>query len=168
MDGPLGQRVTATPTAGRTSQLPAINGPKFTHGAPTGTNCCHWNAVYEAMVTWCPVLVNRHCFWRGATFVLRRTGTMLSAWGPLLVETRPQRGGGGGSMDPKIVVRNNVLCRRQRRRRFCLRHRAGGNFFVRPYVSELKILRISWRIQKWLKSTKKDFDPDPASGSDLG
>ena len=48
------------------------------------------------------------------------------------------------------------------------RHTAGGNFFVRPYVSILKILRILWRIQKWRKSTKKDFDPDPASGSDLG
>ena len=30
-----------------------------------------------------------------------------------------------------------------------------GNFFVRPYVSVLKILRILWRIQNWLKSTKK-------------
>ena len=48
------------------------------------------------------------------------------------------------------------------------RHTAGGNFFVRPYVSVLKILRILWRIQKWLKSTTKDFDPDPASGLDLG
>ena len=84
----------------------------------------------------------------------------------------PDPKGRGGdpppSTDPKIVVRNNVLCRRQRRRRFCFRHRAGGNFFVRPYVSVLKILRILWRIQKWLKSTKKDFDPNPASGSDLG
>ena len=91
--------------------------------------------------------------------------------GALLVGTRPQREGGGTpppSTDPKIVVRNNVLCWRQRRRRFCFRHRAGGNFFVRPYVSVLKILRISWRIQKWLKSTKKDFDPNPASRSDLG
>ena len=82
------------------------------------------------------------------------------------------KGGGGGlpppSTDPKIVVRNNVLCRRLWRRRFCFRHRAGGNFFVPPYVSVLKILRISWRIQTWLKSTKKVFDPDPASGSDLG
>ena len=78
------------------------------------------------------------------------------------------KGGGGGSTDPKIVVQNNVLCRRRRRRRFCFRHRAGGNFCVRPYVSVLKILRISWRIQKWPKSTKKDFDPDPASGSGLG
>ena len=85
----------------------------------------------------------------------------------------PTPKGGGApppppSTDPKIVVRNNVLCRRRRRRRFCFRYRAGGNFFVRPYVSVLKILRISWKIQKWLKSPKKDFDPDPASGSDLG
>ena len=36
------------------------------------------------------------------------------------------------------------------------------------YVSILKILRILWRIQKWLKNTKKDFDPDPTFGSDLG
>ena len=68
--------------------------------------------------------------------------------GALLVGTRPQRGGGGDppSTDPKIVAHNNVLC-------FCFRHTARGIFFVRPYVSLLKILRISWRIQKWLKST---------------
>ena len=40
--------------------------------------------------------------------------------------------------------------------------------FVQPYASILKMLRILWRFQKWLKSTKKDFDPDPTSGSDLG
>ena len=73
--------------------------------------------------------------------------------GALLVRTRPQRG--GGSTDPKIVARNKVLCRRRRRRRFCFRHTAGGIFLVPPYVSILKILRILWRIQKWLKSTKK-------------
>ena len=69
------------------------------------------------------------------------------------------KGGGGGhpppSTDPKIVARNSVLCRRQRRRRFCFRHTAGGNFFVPPHVSILKILRILWRIQQWLKSTKR-------------
>ena len=69
------------------------------------------------------------------------------------------KGGGGGapppSTDPKIVARNNVLCRRRRRRRFCFRHTAGGNFFVRPHVSILKILRILRRIQKWPKSTKR-------------
>ena len=32
----------------------------------------------------------------------------------------------------------------------------------------LKILRILWRIQKWMKNTKKDFDPDPTSRSVLG
>ena len=78
--------------------------------------------------------------------------------GALLVRTRPQGGGGGDpppSTDPKIVARNKVLCRRRRRRRFCFRHTAGGIFLVPPYVSILKILRILWRIQKWLKSTKK-------------
>ena len=80
---------------------------------------------------------------------------------------------GGGvtpppSTDPKMGVQNNGFCGRRRRRRFCFRHTAGGNFFVQPHVSVLKILRILWRIQKWRKSTKKDFDPDPASGSDLG
>ena len=95
-------------------------------------------------------------------------GTAVGAREALLVGTRPQREGGRDpppSTDPKIVARNNVLCRR---RRFCFRHKAGGNFFVLPYVSVLKILRISWRIPKWLKSTKKDFDPNPASGLDLG
>ena len=68
---------------------------------------------------------------------------------------------GGGvpppSTDPKMVVQNNGFCGRPRRRRFCCRRTAGGIFFVRPYVSILKILRILWRIQKWLKSTKKGF-----------
>ena len=73
--------------------------------------------------------------------------------GPIVVGTRPQ--GGGGSTDPQIVARNNVLCRRRRRRRFCFRHTVGGICFVRPYVSIVKILRISWRIQQWLKSRKK-------------
>ena len=44
----------------------------------------------------------------------------------------------------------------------------GENVFVLPYVSMLKILRILWRIQKWVKNTKKHFDSDPTSGSDLG
>ena len=78
--------------------------------------------------------------------------------GLALAGTRPQRGGGHPpppSTDPKIVARNSVLCQRRRRRRFCFRHTAGGNFFVPPHVSILKILRILWRIQKWLKSTKR-------------
>ena len=49
----------------------------------------------------------------------------------------------------------NMLMMEQLRQRFCFRHAAGGIFCVRPYVPLLKILRISWRIQKWLKSTKK-------------
>ena len=68
------------------------------------------------------------------------------------------KGGGGApppSTDPKIVARNSVLCRHQRRRIFCSRHTVGGNFFVPPHVSILKILRILWGIQKWLKSTKR-------------
>ena len=92
----------------------------------------------------------------------RGLGMLETHWlrprGALLVRTRPQRGGGGTpppSTDPKIVARNKVLCRRRRRRRFCFRHTAGGIFLVPPYVSILKILRILWRIQKWLKSTKK-------------
>ena len=94
----------------------------------------------------------------------------FGARGPILVRTRPQRGGGvpPPSTDHKMVVQNNGFCGRRRCRRFCFRHTAGGNIFVRPHVSVLKILRILWRIQKWLKSTKKDIDPDPASGSDLG
>ena len=31
-----------------------------------------------------------------------------------------------------------------------------------------KILGILWRIQKWMKNTKKDSDPDPTSGLDPG
>ena len=78
--------------------------------------------------------------------------------------TAPKGGGGcPPSTDPKMVVQNNGFCGR---RRFCFRHTAGGNFLFDP-VSILKILIILWRIQKWLKSTKKDFDPDPTSGRTL-
>ena len=35
----------------------------------------------------------------------------------------------------------------------------GKNFSSLPYVSTLKILRIFWRIQKWVKNTRKKFDP---------
>ena len=38
---------------------------------------------------------------------------------------------------------------------FVLGIRHGKFFFVRPYVSVLKTLRISWRLPQWLKSTKK-------------
>ena len=50
---------------------------------------------------------------------------------------------------------------------FALGKRQGEVFFVRPYVSILKILRILRRSQKWMKNTKKDFDPDPTSKSEL-
>ena len=46
--------------------------------------------------------------------------------------------------------------------------RQGETFFVRFYLSAPKILRILWRVQKWPKSTKKDFDPDAASAPDPG
>ena len=37
-----------------------------------------------------------------------------------------------------------------------------GKFFVLPYRSKLKMLRILWRIQKWVKNTKKPFlTPQP-------
>ena len=35
-----------------------------------------------------------------------------------------------------------------------------GNFSL-PYVSILKILRILWRNQKWVKNTQNIFDPRP-------
>ena len=51
---------------------------------------------------------------------------------------------------------------------FVLGIRQGEIFLFDPCVSILKILRILWRIQKWMKNTKTDFDPDPTSGLDLG
>ena len=58
----------------------------------------------------------------------------------------PKGGGLPPPTHPKMVVQNNGFWGRQRRRRFCFRHTAGGNFFVRPFVSILKILKILWRI----------------------
>ena len=43
-----------------------------------------------------------------------------------------------------------------------------GVFFFPPYVSILKILRILWRIQNFLKNTEMFLTPDLTSGSDLG
>ena len=77
----------------------------------------------------------------------------------------PNPKGGGYPPSPKWLYRSLGFVGA---RDFVLGIRQGGNFCVPPYVSVLKILRILWRIQKWLKSTKKDFDPDPASGSDPG
>ena len=82
----------------------------------------------------------------------------LLAQGLLLVWSGP---------DPKMVVRNNGFCGRRRHRRFWFRHTAGRNFFARPYVSIPKILRILWRIPKWMKNTKKDFHPDLDPGRTL-
>ena len=64
------------------------------------------------------------------------------------------RAGEGGLCGPRMVLRRDGFCGRWRRRRFCFRHTAGGNFFVLPYVSILKIRRILWKIQ-WVKHTKK-------------
>ena len=35
-----------------------------------------------------------------------------------------------------------------------------GEIFL-PYLSILKILRILWRIEKWVKNTKKKLTPRP-------
>ena len=51
---------------------------------------------------------------------------------------------------------------------FVLGIRQGEIFLFDPMCLYSKYSELLWRIQKWLKSTKKDFDPDPASGSDLG
>ena len=51
---------------------------------------------------------------------------------------------------------------------FVLGIRQGEIFLFDPMCLYSKILRILWKIQKWLRSTKKYFDPDPTSGSDLG
>ena len=42
-----------------------------------------------------------------------------------------------------------------------------GQFFF-ALGSILKILRILWRIQNWMKNTKRILTPDLTSGSDLG
>ena len=40
-------------------------------------------------------------------------------------------------------------------------------YFVLPSVSILKILRIWWRIHKWVKNTQKILTPDLTSGRTL-
>ena len=67
----------------------------------------------------------------------------------------PREGGGGGSTDPKMIVWVNGFCGHQRCRRFCFGHMAGGELLFSPHVSILKMLRILWKIQKWVKNTKK-------------
>ena len=47
---------------------------------------------------------------------------------------------------------------------FCFRQAVGEIFFCLT----LCVYRILWGSQKWMKNAKKDFDPDPTSGSDLG
>ena len=43
---------------------------------------------------------------------------------------------------------------------------AGGTFFLTLCVYAQNIQNL-WRIQKWMKTTEEDIDPDPTSGSDL-
>ena len=137
------------------------------------------NTIRIALIQWSPF----HDALPGATQVEEKAESMLSrlvkaskhnpvrSRQPVVGRARPQRGAGyppSPSTDPKVVVQNNAFCGRLRNRRFLFRHTAGANFFVPPYVSVLKILSNLGRISKQLKSTKKDFDPDPAFGSDLG
>ena len=79
--------------------------------------------------------------------------------GLALAGTRPQRGGGGGTppplRTPKLSHGTVCFVGAGGAADFVLGIRRGGNFFVPPHVSVLKILRILWRIQKWLKSTKR-------------
>ena len=67
--------------------------------------------------------------------------------------------------DPKMVVQNIGFCGARGAGDFVLGIRQGEIFFVRPDVFVLKILRILWRIQKWMKNTKKDFGPGAPTGT---
>ena len=80
----------------------------------------------------------------------------------------PTPGGGGGTplLTPKWLCRTMDFVGAGGAGDFFLGIRQGENFLFDP-MSTLKILRILWRIQKWMKNTEKDFDPDPTSGSDL-
>ena len=66
------------------------------------------------------------------------------------------RGGGGGALrTPKWLYGRMDFVRR----RFCFRHMAGGELLFSLHVFLLKVLRISWRVQKWVNNTKKKYDP---------
>ena len=42
-----------------------------------------------------------------------------------------------------------------------------GNFFCLTLCVYAQNIQNLWRIQKWMKTTEKDIDPDPTSGSDF-
>ena len=81
-----------------------------------------------------------------------KASACTSPRGVLLVGTRPQRGGGPPPPLWTPILSHGTMCF-VGAGDFVLGIRQGEFFFVRPYVSLLKILRILWRIQKWLKST---------------
>ena len=78
----------------------------------------------------------------------------------------PKGGGGGALLTPKWLYRTMGFVGAGGAGDFFLGIRQGENFLFDP-MSTFKILRILWRIQKWMYNTEKDFDPDPTSGSDL-
>ena len=78
------------------------------------------------------------------------------------------KGGGGALQTPKWLSGTMGFVGARGAGEFVLGIRQGDNFLFDPMCLYSKILRILWRIQKWMKNTKKDFDPDPPSASDLG
>ena len=65
-----------------------------------------------------------------------------------------------------MVVRNNGFVGA---RDFVLRIRQGEVFLFDPKCLYSKYSEFCGEFKKWMKNTKKkDFDPDPTSGSDLG
>ena len=42
-----------------------------------------------------------------------------------------------------------------------------GKFFCLTLCVYAQNIQNLWRIQKWMKTTEKDIDPNPTSGSDL-
>ena len=88
--------------------------------------------------------------------------------GPILVRTRPQRRGGTpppSLQTPQWLYRTMGFVGAGD---FVLGIWQGEIFLFDPICLYSRYSEFLWRVQKWLKSTKKDFDPDPASGSDLG
>ena len=66
-----------------------------------------------------------------------------------------------------LVVRNNGFCGRWRRQRFYFKQTA-GEIFLDPMCLYSQYSEFCEEFTKTMTNTKKDFDPDPEVGLDLG
>ena len=86
-------------------------------------------------------------------------------WGLLPARTRPR---GGGLQTPKWLYGTIDFVGAEGSGYFLLGIWQGEIFLFDPMCLYSKYSECCGEFKKWMKNTKKDFDPHPTSGADLG